>query len=271
MSTQPHLILAPRATDDSVRIWRAALAEAWDVQRLPSWRVPEGISAAGADMVIYGEPLFAEAVADQLDLILLEPPPDWTVSLPQRFRKRTMELTTLEAARKATFPAFIKPAEGKVFEARVYDSGAGLPLADMVDDSLPVICSEFVSWTLEVRCFVLAGRVEALSPYWRQEAMARAADGEWPFEGTEEADALRFAEEVIQAGDVRLPPAFVLDIGITAENGWAVVEGNPCWGAGLYGCSPSSALKTIRHAFRRKSDMAETDWQWTSPRVALKA
>jgi len=66
---------------------------------------------------------------------------------------------------------------------------------------------------------------------------------------------------------VAVPPAFVLDIGITAERGWAVVEGNPCWGAGLYGCTPREALHTARRAVRRQAALTENEKNWVSPRV----
>ncbi|WP_157447635.1 hypothetical protein [Chthoniobacter flavus] len=39
----PLVLLAPRVTDDSVRIWKAAIDEGWSVQRLPGWRVTEDL------------------------------------------------------------------------------------------------------------------------------------------------------------------------------------------------------------------------------------
>ncbi len=61
----PLLILAPRVTDDSVTVWRTALANGWETRRLSSWRVPDELKGATRDLAIYAEPLFAEAVADQ--------------------------------------------------------------------------------------------------------------------------------------------------------------------------------------------------------------
>src|SRR5436190_12812925 len=81
----PLLLLAPRVTDDSVAVWRTALANGWTSQRLSNWRVPEELKTRTGDFVIYAEPLFAEAVADQLGLALIEPPPSWLPSLPWCF------------------------------------------------------------------------------------------------------------------------------------------------------------------------------------------
>jgi hypothetical protein len=164
----------------------------------------------------------------------------------------------------------VKPAEGKVFDARVYVSSEDLPKPDQVDDTLLVLASEPVTWQLEVRCFVLDRQVMALSPYWRANQLAQAEDGSWPFLSDEEESALKFVREILAAGDVEMPPAFVLDIGITAERGWAVIEGNPCWGAGLYGCEARAALHAARGAFQHLHDLDFDDRKWTSPRVRMR-
>ncbi len=250
-----------------MRVWKAAIDQGWSVQRLPGWRIPDHLRHEKRDLVVYAEPLFAEAVADQLDMVLLEPPPDWLVRLPSRFTHRGISLCSLAEARKLQAPIFVKPAEGKVFDARVYTSGEDLPKAEQVDDTLPVLTSEPVTWQLEVRCFILDRKIMTLSPYWRGGQLAQAGDGSWPFLPGEEEGAQEFARGLLEAEDVGMPPAFVLDIGITTEHGWAVIEGNPCWGAGLYGCSAQAALQTAHRAIRSKTTLVQADRRWTSPRV----
>jgi hypothetical protein len=266
-STQVLLILAPRVTDDSVAVWRAAREAGWQTQRLANWRVPDEIRSWSGDFAIYAEPLFAEAVTDQLGLALIEPPIDWLAKLPRELRHREVALTTLSDARMHTAPQFVKPADGKVFEPKVYTTGEGLPSVDQIGD-ITVLLSEPVTFVNEVRCFVLEGEVLSASPYWRNDALAQAADGSWPFEGTEEADALAFAKQVLMHPEVSSPPAFVLDVGLTQEHGWAVIEGNPSWGAGLYGCNASAALQTGRRAIRRRRDISAEDLRWVSARGA---
>jgi hypothetical protein len=264
---QPTVLLAPRVTHDSVQVWEAAIELGWTVRRLPSWRVPEGINDPKCDYVIYAEPLFAEAVSDQLGLILLEPPPDWLCRLPSRFTKRRISLIPLREARSLLHPTFIKPAEGKVFEPKVYQTGRELPAAEVVDDSLSVLCSEPVSFRFEARSFILNRELLSISPYWRDGALAQDGAGDWPFLDNEEAEAREFIGSVLSSDDVELPASCVLDVGFTAECGWAIIEANPCWGAGLYGCPASSALYAGQAAIRRRSAMTESDWHWTSPRV----
>ncbi len=139
-----------------------------------------------------------------MGLILLEPPPDWLPGLSERFIQRKISLTTLADTRKMHGPYFVKPAEGKVFEARVYARPEELPDSSQVDDGLNVLISEPVTWQLEVRCFVVEGRVATLSPYWRAGQLAEGADGSWPFRDGEEARATEFARTVLDA--VAVPP-----------------------------------------------------------------
>ncbi|MES2709042.1 MAG: ATP-grasp domain-containing protein [Verrucomicrobiota bacterium] len=267
-SDQPIVLLAPRMTDDSKSVWKACLDLGWPVERVQGWRVPGHLSAAGRPVVIYGEPLFAEAVADQAGLVLLEPPVDWLTVVPREFLHRDIEFMTLEEARGRSTRAFVKPADGKVFEPRVYDSGTDLPTEEHVDSDLPVLRSGVVDFRLEVRCFVRNRQVVTRSPYWREDRLAVNEQGHWPFEAHEEADALRFAESVLQDDRIALPAACTLDVGRLSDGVWAVIEANPCWGAGLYGCDPKEVLFSIREAILPRSRVTDADKRWISKRRA---
>lgn len=260
------LILAPRVTDDSVAMWRAALDAGWRTQRLANWRAPDELKSFTGDIAIYAEPLFAEAVVDQLGLVLIEPPIDWLLKLPKALRHREVSIMRLSESRSRVTNQFVKPADGKVFEPKVYATGEDLPTVEQVGD-IQVLVSEPVTFLNEFRCFVLEGEVLSASPYWRNDALAQAADGSWPFLGSEEVEVIAFAKEVLTHPEVTYPPAFVLDVGCTREHGWAVIEGNPCWGAGLYGCSPDAALETGRRAIGKRPTISRSDAQWVSNRT----
>ena len=261
----PLLLLAPRVTDDSVRVWRAAMDLGWEVKRLATWRM-DATPEVEREVIVYAEPLFAEAVADQIGRVLLEPPPDWLPKVPEEFRLRQIGLCSLSEAREMEGPVFVKPAEGKVFEARVYSAGNELPGEELVDGSLTVIWSEPVNFTLEVRCFVLRGEVLSMSPYWRNGELAEAQDKSWPFFASEEQEARQFVGRYLREHTSDCPAACVVDVGIIDGRGWAIIEANPCWGAGLYGCSPNAALETGRAAFVHRAQMTDELWRWTSPR-----
>jgi hypothetical protein len=242
----PTLILTPRFTEDAQALWRAAGRLGWDVQRLTSWRVPEELRAV-AEPVLYLETLFGPTLAEQFGLRLLEPAADWLPRLPAEHRKRRVELSTLGQARRLAEPAFVKPPNDKSFAARVYAPGE-LPVE--YEDDTAVLIAEKVVWEKEFRCFILDRRPRTLSVYLRAGALQRQND----FAGSEqeEAEARAFLETVLSDPRVDLPRTAVIDVGVIADRGWAVIEQNAAWGAGLYGCDPEQVLEVLRFAAMRQ-------------------
>ncbi len=259
------LILPPRYTEDSIALGQAAGRAGWDVERLAGWRVPEWL--AGVDAVLYGEPLFAAVVAQSLNVALLEPTFRWLAELPERWRRRQVECSRLGHARELTAPTFVKPADDKCFQAGVYDSGAALPVPGILPDDVPVLLSEVVTWGVEFRFFVLEGRVTTFSPYLREGRLAREPDGSWSASEAERRDALAFAESVLGDPEVVLPPGVVLDVGIIADRGWALVEANAAWGSGIYACDPDAVLRVVRRSCVRADAISPSDRPWVVERA----
>ena len=264
----PIVLLGPRMTDDSVAVWRTCLELGWLSERIQGWRIPEHLSAAGRPVMIYGEPLFAEAVADQTGLVLLEPSIDWLTTVPREYLLRDIELMTLGEARARTSPAFVKPADGKIFEPKVYASGNELPTDEHVDQDIAVLRSGIVDFRLEVRCFVRERNIVSLSPYWRDGELARDEEELWSFQDGEEDAARAFADSVLADGRIALPPACTLDVGRLDDGAWAIIEANPCWGAGLYGCDPKEVLLSIQSAVIPRASLSDDDKRWVSKRRA---
>lgn len=263
------VLLGPRTTDDSVAIWRVCVSNNWPVHRIQGWRVPDELRCNQTNVVIYGEPLFAEAVADQMGLVLLEPAIDWLTSVPHKYLSRQIEFMTLASARLLDSPAFVKPADGKIFDPKVYVAGKDLPTESNVDQDIPVLRSGIVDFHLEVRCFILGREIVTLCPYWRNGELAKSSEGLWPFLHQEEAEARSFAANLLSDDSVPLPPACTLDIGKTSGGIWSMIEANPCWGAGLYGCDPFHALQTIRAAILPKTEVTDLLRPWISKRKTL--
>ena len=238
----PTLFLTPRQTVDSQALWKAAAAAGWTTERLSGWRVPEHLRAA-PQPVLYGEALFGPALAEQLGLQLLNPAEDWLVRLPRSYSQRDISLCSLGEARQRTAPAFIKPPNDKSFEAAVYQ-GADLPQG--LDEAMPVLVSEVVHWTCEFRCFVLNRELQTLSLYARDGAPQEHLD--YACTPDELAAATAFVHSVLADARVDLPRATVIDVGQIAGRGWACVEQNAAWGAGLYGCQPAAVLRVVEHA-----------------------
>lgn len=259
----PTLILPPRYTHDTNLIRKAAIRAGWSVERLPNWRVPDTLKSQ--DIVLYGEPLFAAAIAESLDLALIEPSFDWLTTLSAQWLQREVRFTTLVDAR-CSGRAFIKPADDKCFVAQVYESGAELPDATTLPDETPVLISEPVHWSIEFRCFIRDRHLISLSPYLRDGQLCQADDGSWPVTEDERGQATAFINGLLADSAVNLPPAVVTDIGIIRDVGWAVIESNPAWGAGIYGCDPDLVLTVLQRACVSSTEVTPNDAQWLPTR-----
>jgi hypothetical protein len=261
----PVLVLPPRTIEDLGLMAAAALEKGWEVERLPNWRAPERLR--DQDVALYGEWLFCEVIADAVGLLLLEPPLDWLVGLPERYRVRQVTYSTLGEARRLAEPAFIKPADDKCFPAAVYASGAELPRDNtLLPDSIPVLLSEPVRWEVEYRCFVLNRQVVTMSPYIREGEEARDEMGNWTTTPEEMAEASDLCGRLLSDAAVGVPPAFVLDVGLISGKGWAVVEANPAFGAGICGCDPCLVLDVVKRSCVRPEQMAPVDGRWVRSR-----
>lgn len=238
----PTLIFTPRYTEDSQSLWKAAASLGWNVERLTSWRIPESFRQL-PEPVLYCEALFGPTLAEQLGLRLIDPPEDWLVRLPMPHKLREISLTTLGQARQSTHAAFVKPPNDKSFPAGVY-VGADLPTE--FPDDMPVLVSEVVTWEKEFRCFILDRTLCTYSLYSRYGELQRDAD--FASAPDEDADVEAFINTLLADENVDLPRATVVDIGLIQGKGWACVEQNAAWGAGIYGCTPSTVLEVLRHA-----------------------
>jgi hypothetical protein len=256
----PTLLLFSNMTPDCKALWFAARRAGWDTVRFSS--SGDVRELAQKEIALYGKPFYAGLLAEALGLALLEPSLDWLTSLPLRFRRREISFTTLGEARKTPHPCFIKPADEPSFPAQVYASGGELPFVDRLPDSLPVLLSEPVQWEVEFRCFVRDRQVLTSSPYLRHGKLARTDDGRWPASSEEQHEALAFAAQVLEDSDVLVPPAFVLDVGKISGRGWAVIEANPAFGSGLYGCDPDQALCVVERTCVNKSRLPESEQRW---------
>ncbi len=65
---------------------------------------------------------------------------------------------------------------------------------------------------------------------------------------------------------ILVPPAAVIDVGRLAGGGWAVVEANPAWGAGICGCDPAAVLPVLRRACIPRGQLTREDAAWVVAR-----
>jgi hypothetical protein len=266
----PILLLSPRYSSDSRILRQAALQAGWHVERLGDWSVPERLR--GRKLIFSGEPSYMKVIAHKLSYALLDAPLDWLTHLPLLYRKRAIQFMTLAEARNLAHPTFIKPAGEKVFAAAVYSSSEPLPPADeSISDTTPVLTSEPVSWDIEFRFFVRERQVTTFSSYWRVDHLTRLDDETWEALPTEVADARDFMQALLANPSVPLPPAIAIDIGRIHDRGWAVIESNAAWAAGIYGCEPHQILPVLERACIHRARLSSGDALWECNRNAKRA
>ncbi|MEV0535463.1 ATP-grasp domain-containing protein [Kitasatospora sp. NPDC050463] len=253
MTTDAVLLLTPRINDTGLQLRTAAGHRGLRTHTATAWRAPEEL--LGSPVHLYGGPLFADAVGGAFGLALLQPPDDFAAGLPAELTGRRLALTTLAEARRLRRPMFLKPPGDKLFPAKVYPDGSGLPGPDALDDDTPVLTSEVVRFHREYRLFVLDGEVRAASRY--------AVDGDLDVAPLDEdpyhAEVTAFAADVLAASAAVLPSAVVIDVGPLDGDRWAVVEANSAWASGGYACAPEAVLDVVLRAGGPAGDLPETD------------
>lgn len=239
------LLLPARNSADAQLIWRAAVATGWRTERLVGWQMPR---LETRDLAFYGESLLAAHVAQSLNVSFMEAPLDWLTHLPYEYAKRRIRYTALAETRLDRSTRFIKPASDKAFPAKVYANADDFSIFESYDDALPTLESEIVPVLHEYRFFILNRTIQTGSVYCRSGMSTETADGEWEDDTAGTALAAEFAIRLLADDRVFLPPAIVLDVCTTADRGWMVLECNPAWGSGIYGCDPLAILPVLSRA-----------------------
>jgi hypothetical protein len=258
------LVLSTWSLPASKALASAAQGEGW---RAFAYDEQPNIKAAGR-VVFYGGTDQALAIATRFHLALLEPPFDLLAKLPLEYRRRLVEYAHFGDLARLKNRTFVKPADAlnKLFDAGIYTSVRDIRVSKTVGTDIPVLLAEPVEWSAEYRCFICEGAIAAWSPYL---SFGRPA---WkPFNcGTLAAQIPRnlssFCDRLFSRSGISFPPAFVMDIGVIDERGWAVVEFNPAWCSGVLGADPGKVLKVLERASQEKRRLGVADRHWVVER-----
>lgn len=231
MKTEGLILLIPEKAD----VERDSVAAAWErgggtVLRLDRFWDPPAMDAERVR--VYGNDTFCLVLQQKLDLDLIAPADELIFAVPEAGLRRWLARQAIGAAPTLTYPLFTKPLTPKLFRARLYASPEELAAeCDGLPAETAILVSEVVEFSAEARCFVLDGLVLDCAVHEGDAARDEAA---------------AFAREM--AATVPGPRAYVLDVGWIAGRGWAIVEFNASWGAGLNGCNPELVLPAIEAA-----------------------
>jgi hypothetical protein len=241
-----------------------ALAEA---AREAGWRAcaldETTASAIQGDVVYYGGTDRALEAASRFRLALLEPAFDLLATLPLEFRRRAVEYARFGDLGRLKARTFVKPADAlnKSFDAGIYANARDIRTPKRVDDNSPVLLAEPVEWSAEYRCFVLNGELAAWSPYISFGRPSWKPFGRGTLPAQPPPSVLAFCQRLFRSG-VSFPPAFVMDVGVIDDRGWAVVEFNPAWCSGLLGADPRKVLAVLKRACQPADQLIEADRRW---------
>jgi len=246
------LVTQPRAGtshNEILALQVAAHQKGWDVLPAPpGWRLDDDLIKSGVKGVPYGSQTFCEVIAMQMNWTLKANSFDWLARVPKDFLKRKVEFMTLGEAKKIQETKFIKPADDKVFPAKVYAPGT-LIVSEVISDDTPTLVSDVVEFDLEYRCFVHTGGIVttwsnyicydhiAEPDYWDMVPIRYSEnklDRMLPWE---------FVQELCRSHIVTAPS--VVDVGRIKGKGWAIIETNQAWASGIYGCDPDGVLDVL--------------------------
>jgi hypothetical protein len=207
-------------------------------------------------------------IAASFRLALLEPPLDLLTRLPEALLLRTMNCVPLGDVTGLAIPTFIKPADplSGAFDAQVYRDIRDIRRRSSLPPETLVLTADPVEWLDEYRCFILEGKVMATSPYVNLGRKVWKPYGQGGASMRTPSQVLAVCERLLAQTQVTLPPAFVVDVGSIEGRGWAVVEFNPVWCAGLLAASPQKVLTVLERACRDAVTLNDADRRWVIPR-----
>lgn len=193
-----------------------------------------------------------------LAMRLCAPGQTWLSGLDSSLTGRMIETGTL-----GEMPAgeilYAKPAEAKV---------RGLVSAKYTKQQIEDIYAAenvpsetILQWSVDIldinhehRFFVADGEVWAGSPYYVDSVVYRAGMTS-PFSDA----AKKFALDAIKELKDNQPPAYTLDVGRNERTGeWLIIEANPAWSSGLYGCNHAAVMDVLDVACHTTDER----WLW---------
>jgi ATP-grasp domain, R2K clade family 2 len=237
------LVLGARYSDDSRLLGEAARIKGWQVVRLTSSLIPDELHQS--ECRVYAEGFLAEHLAHELGLVLLRPADDVLAQLEFEFAKRQVSYCRAKDFKRPTSSAFIKPADQKLFPARVYTKDEPIDGLEHLQPDDPILVSEVVTFSREYRFFVRDRQVLTGSIYLLANEIPQVPIG---YEGEGDPlwkDAIGFARQVVSQTKLELSRSVVLDVGLVKSGNWAVIEFNPVWASGIYGCDPLQVIECL--------------------------
>ena len=193
-----------------------------------------------------------------LAMNLCAPGQTWLSGLDSSLTGRRIETGTLNEMPSDVI-LYAKPAEAKVrgLVSAKYTKQQieEIYVAEKVPDETILQWSpDILDINHEHRFFIANQSIMAGSPYL-VDTVVYTEGMTSPF-----SDAAKsFAMDVLQKIGDNQPPAYTLDVGRNEQTGeWLIIEANPAWSSGLYGCNPAGVIETLDVACHTTDER----WLW---------
>ena len=244
------VILSQRYSRDSRLVESAARQKGYKTFRIQGTQFPDHLR--NADILVYTEGFMAEYVSQELDVVILRPEIDALTKVGPKILGRQVTFCQKSELKAFSKPTFIKPADQKFFQAGVYQSLNEIIGFDDCPPDDPIFISEVVNFVEEYRFFCLDGVVLTGSIYMQDGVFVGDDD-------VLKASAMpiwAFAESALASATEVLPPGVVVDVGVLEDGRYALIEFNPAWASGVYGCDPIRVLDSIEGGLLYASKVA---------------
>lgn len=189
-------------------------------------------SLVGQQIAIYGNPEFANRLAEMYNVRLITPDRKAILKIRTDLLEREVKCSTIGAVSRDHFPAFISPVVPKVFPAGVYKNVQHFKeTVEGIRRKEEVLISPVIhDITAKARGFVLNGKMMAAAIYEGESFM------HWNG-GIIDIIAYQYRS--------MMPSTYVIDIAETREKGWMLLDFKSTWEADLRGCGASKVIDCI--------------------------
>jgi len=204
----------------------------------------------------------ARLMASGVNPGFLSPGPTFTADLPWTARRRKVWAGRLKDLPMAIGPSFCKAAEAKLPELPAAEY-AYSGLFEVAARRAKLDADDYVQMSglrdlkREYRCFVTRGEVTAISPYLIDGVTWESLD---PEATPGIAEAKYFASVVVKMLGTRQPPGYVLDVGVSSDGRFMVVEANASWSSNPYHADPAGVLESVLAS--QSTDPTHERWRW---------
>jgi hypothetical protein len=230
--------------NEALALQMAAHGFGWDVIIADNtWCLSNDIIFSKDIGIPYGSQLFCQVIANQMNWKLKMNPFDWLSKVPYKYLHRQVDFMSIKDATNLDKCKFIKPADDKCFDVGIHEAGTFTYNESLPDDT-PVLVSDVVQFLSEFRCFVNEkGIVQAQCCYSFKKELNNpknhySIEPEFGYgSATDFVNKLLLDHPVITGS--------VIDVGILEGKGYAVIESNPVWASGIYGCDVNGVLNAM--------------------------